>query len=200
MSLWRAPLRQPGALIALALLTAVTACAGSDSSPPRDDAAQTQAATTTRDSFDPCSLVTTEEVAAAVGWQPTRVKPVTGGGGVGFCDYETADSLASTGTVQKVEVGIGKCPYNIPCYEDLPKFKSSQELAEYRRKGYTGSYEGVAKVEPLEGWGMPAIHQDMLGVHSVELYVGHNRLAYVFTYTNFDVAKGLAEKMLQRIH
>jgi len=185
-------------MMALLLPAAMTACAPSDAPPAGDNAAQTQAAATVDDSFDPCALVTVDEVAAAVGWQPAAVTPTTGAGGTGTCNYLGADSLAAV--VQRVEVGIDKCPYNMPCYEDLPNFQSSQDLAEYREKGYTGSYAGAATVEPLEGWSVPAIHQDMLGVHSVELYVGPNRLAYVVTYADFDVARGLAEKMMARIH
>lgn len=185
-----------GRLVAIAAVTMLAACGGGpDAQAAADDAAQAQAAAD--DSFDPCSLVTREEVAAALGWQPTSVTPSKGEGGIGTCYYGTADSLAMP--PQKVEVGIQKCPFNIPCYEDLPRFDSGEELAEYRLKAYEGAYAGAAKVEPLDGFGVPAIHQDMLGLHSVELYVGPNRLAYVTTFTNFDIAKGLAEKLMARI-
>lgn len=198
MSAWRAPLRHPGVAIAFLLPVTMAACGRSDAPPAQDTAGKSQAAATVDDSFDPCALVTTAEVAAAVGWQPTKVEPAKYGNGMGKCDYSTADSMAMP--PQKVSVGIEKCPYNMPCYEDLPKFKSSQELAQYRLKGYEGAYEGAAKVDPLEGWGVPAIHQDMLGLHSVELYVAPNRLAYVTTFTDLDIAKGMAKKMQARIH
>jgi hypothetical protein len=169
---------------------------GSDTQPAADGAGQ-PAAATSAGSFDPCALLTVEEVSAAVGWQPTTVVPSTQGDGMGTCAYGTGDNLAMP--PQKVEVGVLKCPYNVPCYEDMPDFGSSQELVEYRMKAYEGAYAGAATVEPLDGLGMPAIHQDMLGLHSVEMYVARNRLAYVTTFTNAEVARALAEKVLARI-
>ena len=193
----RDPLHRFAAVVAVLMLGGASACGGPDAQPADGGADQPQAAAAADDSFDPCALLTAEEVTAAVGWQPTQVKPVKQGGGLGVCDYSTADSLAMP--PQKVEVGILKCPYNIPCYEDLPNFGSSQELADYRKKDYEGGmYADAATIAPLEGLGVPALHQDLLGLHSVEMYVGHNRLAYVTTFTDLQTARSLADKVLPR--
>jgi len=178
----------------------LAACGGQDTPPPavaEDEPAATASARPASGSFDPCTLLTKEEVAAAVGWQPVKVESVPWEDGMGKCQF--AGGKSGLMPPQELEAGILKCPTNMPCYEDLPNFASSKELAAWRTKLYEGSpYAGVATITPLEGMRVPAIDHDM-GVHAIEMYIARNRLAYVQTWAGADTARALAEKVLARI-
>lgn len=184
-----------GRLFALAL---AAACGGGDrQAQPAADAAADAPSAAAAASFDPCALVTADEVEAAVGWKPAAVEPYPQPNGTGHCKYTGAGGMTG-GVPEQLDVGIGVCPTNMPCTE-LPEFASSAELAAYRRKGYEGANAGLdPTIEPVEGLGVPAIRHELAGLLAVEMAIGGKRLAYVETWAPFEAARGLAEKVLAR--
>jgi len=184
-----------GVLLAFAL---AAACGGGEpQSQPAADAVADAPSAAAAASFDPCALLTAEEVEAAVGWKPATAEPYPQANGTGHCKYTGAGGMTG-GMPEQLDVGIGVCLTNMPCAE-LPEFASSAELAAYRRKGYEGANAGLdPTIEPVEGLGVPAIRHELAGLLAVEMAIGGKRLAYVETWAPFEVARGLAEKALAR--
>ena len=98
---------------------------------------------------------------------------------------------------REVEAGVSVCPTNMPCTE-LPDFKSSAEMVEYRRKGYEGTSWGEPNIAAIEGLGVPAIEHELAGLRSVEMFIGNKKLAYVTTWAASEPTRALAEKVLAR--
>lgn len=195
--------RSASFLVPLAAVWLVSACGGEKKA---SEGAQKSPASTTRTraplSFDPCALLTAAEVEAAVGWKPLTSE-ASGSEGYGSCRF-TGKKDPMILPPQSVEVGIGKCVTNMPCSEPLPDFRSSEEMAQYRIKGYGngkfGAFEGVKpEVVPLKDFGVPAIDHELATNRSVEMLVGHERLAYVTTWVGPGPTRDLAKKALARI-
>lgn len=174
---------------ALVLLAGAAACGGKPDAPapPPPPAAA---------AFDHCTLLTADEIQAALGWRPTEVTPISANN-AGHCKYQANPTAVPA--PQTVRAGIGVCPTNMPCTE-LPDFATSAELAAYRKKGYEGG--GMAGLDPvieaIEGMGVPAIRHELAGLQAIEMVIGGKRLAYVETWGSAEVAKALAEKVLAR--
>ena len=183
-------------VLMVAVVIAVSCGGGSE---PVEQAAPATSPPRASASFDPCSLMTREEVQAAVGWTVTQTKPIPQGA-LGHCVY-SGEGMTAEGP-REVDLGIGVCFSNMPCGAGLPAFASSAELAAYRRKGYEGStILGDLKptIEPVEGLGVPAIRHELAGQKSVELGLGRERLAYVELWGSFDAALALAKQLLTRV-
>lgn len=187
-------------LVLLPAACLVLACGGEKKN---TESRQTAAAATSSPKAparDYCALLTKEEVEAAVGWKVTTVKN-NGGAEYGDCTYvgRTDPMILPP---EKVEAGIRYCVTNMPCIQDLPDFRSSGEMAEYRRKGYRdykGVFEGVqANIVPLDGFGVPAIDHELAGMRSIEMQIGHKRVAYVSIWGEATPARDLAKKVLAR--
>ncbi len=162
--------------------------------------ATTATASSTTPSFDYCTLLTKEEVEAAVGWKVLTAE-VVGRGDYGSCTYKgRKDPMILP--PENAEAGVTSCVTNFPCYQDLPDFHSSEEMAQYRRqryKDYKGAFEGVqANIAPLDGFGVPAIDHELAGMRSIEMQIGHKRVAYVSIWGDAGPARELAKKVLAR--
>ena len=149
---------------------------------------------------DFCTLLTREEVEAAAGWKVTSVKN-NGGAEYGDCTY-TGRTEATVFPPEKIEAGVLSCVTNMPCTQDLPDFHSSEEMAQWRRKGYQeykGPFEGMqANIVALDGYGVPAIDHELATMRSIEMQLGHKRVAYVSTWGESGPARDLAKKVLAR--
>lgn len=178
----------------------LTACGGERKSAPGQKAA-TAAATPSKPAFDYCTLLTTAEVEAAVGWKVTSAKNNAG------ADYGDCTYVGRTDPMilppEKVEAGVTSCVTNFPCYQDLPDFRSSAEMVQYRLqryKDYKGAFEGMkANVVALDGFGVPAIDHELATLRSVEMQIGHKRVAYVTTWGAAGPTHDLARKVLARV-
>ncbi len=150
--------------------------------------------------FDLCSLLKKEEVEAAVGWKVAETKS-SGPGDYGRCTY-TGRTEPTIFPPEKVEVGIISCVTNMPCYEDLPDFRGSDDMARYRRQRYEGQqggFEMKPNIAAVEGFGVPAIDHELAGLRSIEMQIGHKRVAFVSTWGESRPARDLARKVLGRV-
>ena len=153
--------------------------------------------------FDPCKLLTVDEVQAALGWKPaTTERSASRMPGLGNCKYTSAAKVTREGP-QEVSVGIGLCPTNMPCTQ-LPDFANSQEMAKYRKAQYekekgNAMFQNLdPHIVPIEGMGVPAIEHELATLTSIEMAIGHKRLAYVETFGSSKAARALAAKVLAR--
>lgn len=174
------------------------ACAGRESPPAQEAAAPPAAAAS---GIDPCSILTAEEIQAAVGWAVARSEPRSGTG-YANCTW-SSDKGTTAMPPETVEAGLIPCFTNFPCTTvDMPKqFASSAAMAEFRRGLYQGtSYEAMnPTVEPVEGLGVPAIIHELGGLYSMEAFLGEGRMAFVTLWTGADAARSLGEKVLERV-
>ena len=195
---WSAVRRMaPVALLAGLLL----GCGGKDAAPA--DSAAAAAAVPTAGSFDPCTLLTQEEVQAALGWAVAQATP-SARGNLGSCAYKSEKSNTVV-PFEQLDVGITSCFTNLACSTfDMPKaFGSSEAMVEARKKAYEESgnaqYLEMVTITPVEGLGVPAIMHDMATLLTLEMSMADGRLAYVSSWGSAEATRSLAEKMLARV-
>ena len=106
--------------------------------------------------FDPCALLTADEIKSAAGWAPdsSQKKPY---GSTGSCTYFGPNALT-----QNVAILVG---------QGMPEMSDSRKLADWRRKQYADYKVTNATVEPIDDLGVPAIRNEF-GVEGVEMVVG----------------------------
>ena len=194
---WSAVCRMaPVALLAGLLL----GCGGKDAAPGDSAAA---AAVPTAGSFDPCALLTQDEVQAALGWAVAKATP-SARGDLGSCAYVSEKSNTVV-PFEQLDVGITTCFTNLACSTlDMPKsFGSSGAMVEARKKAYEESgnakYLEMVTITPVEGLGVPAIMHDMATLLTLEMSVADGRIAYVSSWGSAEATRSLAEKMLARV-
>jgi len=178
----------------------VVACGGDRKAAQPAGGAAAAASAPATPSFDPCGLATVDEVKAAVGWTPTKAEP-SGQDEYGRCTY-TGRKDPMIDPPENVEIGVLPCVTNMPCGAGLPDFRSSDEMAEYRRKGYEawkGGFEMKPSIVAVQDLGVPAIDHELAGKRSIEMFVGHKRLAYVSTWVASEPTRELAKKVLARV-
>jgi hypothetical protein len=176
-------------------------CGGKDAAPA--GAAAEAPATPAASSFDPCALLTNEEVQAALGWVVAKASPSVNGN-MGGCMYESEKSNMVV-PFEQLNVGVTMCFTNLACSTfDMPKsFSSSGAMVEARKKAYEESgnakYLEMVTITPVEGLGVPAIMHDMATLLSLEMSVGDGRIAYVSAWGSPEATRSLAEKLLARV-
>jgi len=138
----------------------------------------------TAPSVDPCSLLTAEEIEAAVGWKPVKAEP-SSYGGVAVCNYYGPKGMTQT-------VSLLVAP-------GMPKVATSAEMAEWRRK-QTGGYGDVKFViEPVEGLGVPAIRNEVEGAGLATIEAAAKGVLLDVSTTNLEQSKALVAKALPRL-
>lgn len=181
-----------------AALTAVIGIvAGCARSEPRSSSPEAQASTAGA-SFDPCSLLTKEEVEAVAGWSVAKATPyVTGDRG--HCVYQGEKGNAGL-PPEEVDAGVISCWFNFPCGSDMPHvFASSEALAAYRAKLYEGnSYNLDPQITPLDDVGVPALMHELATLYTMEMWLGDRRLAYVSVWDSDAGARTLGQSLLAR--
>jgi hypothetical protein len=132
-------------LMAVVIGTAACGRAEEDGPAARQEpsrAAQAASGAPAQNSFDPCTLLTADEVQAALGWKPASTDRVVGQiKGTGVCKY-TSEKGTMARVPEQLRVGITVCPTNMPC-TSLPDFASSEEMLAFRKKGYEGQTGGA---------------------------------------------------------
>lgn len=133
--------------------------------------------------FDPCALLTSEEIKSATGWAPdsSQKKPY---GNTGSCIYYGPNALMDNVSIL---VGAG-----------MPDMSDSRKLAEWRRKQYAEYKVPNATVEPIEDLGVPAIRNEF-GVKGVEMVVGKQLVTVSGLTLKADQVKKLAAFVLARM-
>lgn len=189
-------------LLLLSLASFVAACGGEKPNAQSGKKVAASAAAESKPSFDPCALLTKEEVEAAVGWKVAKTE-VSGRGDYGHCVYSgRTDPMILP--PEKAEAGILPCVNNGNCFQDLPDFRSSEEMAQWRSKQLEenkGAFEGLKpNVVPLKDYGVPAIDDELASMRSIDMQIGHKRVAYVSTWVAAEPTRELAKKVLARAH
>lgn len=193
------PPRARSASLVVSVLTTAVALIGCRQSKPQStvsgSTAQPAASTA---SFDPCALLTNDEVQAAVGWAVVKATPyVTGDRG--HCVYQ-GEKGKTVLPPEEVDAGVVPCWPNFPCASDMPKkFSDSAALAAYVAKlyeGYSANFD--PEITPLEDLGVPAIMHELATLYSTEMWLGYKRLAFVSVWSSESGARSLGEKVLAR--
>lgn len=166
--------------LVIALL--VAACGG-ESSESRAQAGS-GGASASNDDFDPCALVTAEEVQAATGWAPDTSAAKTYGT-TKTCAIHGGDAMK-----QSVVIVVAR---------PAPKVSSSAELADRRTRAAASSPEIKMTFTPIEDLGMPAVRSEVEGaaVPTVEVVVGNHVVGV--TASDFESSKTLAGKAAARL-
>ena len=133
-------------------------------------------------SFDPCTLLTYDEIKSAVGWKPDSATK-KGYGTTGTCTYHGPNAM-----LQNVAVMVG---------QGLADMSDSKKMAAWRAKQYVDNKITDAIVEPIGDLGVPAIRNEF-GVVSVEMAVGTQLLTVTGLSVKFEQAKKLAAFALAR--
>lgn len=167
--------------VTLAAALTVAGCSSGETanSAKNADAPSTAAAS----KLDPCSVVTPEEVKAAVGW--TVQKSQLNGA---VCNFTGPNELND---MVAVLISAGMQPMS-----------SSEEMANWRRAQTKGeSYKDIKFIiEPIPDLGVPAIRNELEGVSGmagVESYV-RGRLLTITTPT-LEGSKALTRSAIKRI-
>jgi hypothetical protein len=140
-------------------------------------------AATAQTNFDPCALLTSEEIKSAAGWAPdsSQKKPY---GNTGSCTYFGPNAM-----LQNVAILVG---------QGMPDMSDSRKLADWRRKQYADYKVTNATVEPIEDLGVPAIRNEF-GVEGVEMVVGKQLVTVSGLTLKADQVKKLAGFVLARM-
>ena len=191
------PLSPRSRSVAVGALVAAVAVIGCGQSKPQSAAAATETAASAA-SFDPCALLTKDEVQAAVGWAVVKATPYVNGDR-GHCVYQ-GEKARTVLPPEEVEAGVIPCWTNFPCDSDMPKeFGNSAALAAYRMKLYEGnSYNLDPRITPIEDLGVPAIMHELATFYSMEMWLGYHQLAYVSVWGSESGARSLGQKVLER--
>jgi hypothetical protein len=130
----------------------------------------------------PCKLLTTSEVAAAVGWKPTDPKEKT---------YGTTSTCTFTGNALKHQTVV------LVISKPAPKVASSAAFAALRTER-AKKLELDTKVTPMEGLGAPAIRSEDEGSPPTLEAVVKGRVLGVSAAT-FEAAQALARAAIPRM-
>jgi hypothetical protein len=174
-----------GRLGALLTFCLAAACGGGDAPKAAAMSPASQAETPrTTPGIDPCSLLTAEEIEAAVGWKPVKTEPGSYGG-VAVCNY-----YGPKGMSQNVSLLVAP---------GMPKVANSAEMAEWRKK-QTGGYGDVKFViEPVEGLGVPAIRNEVEGAGLATIEAAAKGVLLDVSTPNLEQSKALVAKALPRL-
>jgi hypothetical protein len=172
-------------LVAFLTLSFAVACGGSEAPKAAAMSAASHAETPKNTpGIDPCSLLTAEEIQAAVGWKPVKAEP-SSYGGVAVCNY-----YGPKGMSQNVSLLVAP---------GMPKVANSAEMAEWRKK-QTGGYGDVKFViEPVEGLGVPAIRNEVEGAGLATIEAAAKGVLLDVSTPNLEQSKALVAKALPRL-
>lgn len=164
----------------LTIFLPLVACGGErtaeQASPPGQEVA-------TQTSFDPCALLTAEEIMSAVGWSPDSSQKKAYGT-TGNCTYFGPNAM-----LQQVSLLVG---------QGMPDMSDSRKMADWRAKQYTDYKVTDAVVEPIEGLGVPAIRNEY-GIVAIEMAVGTQLVTVSSLTAKFEQVRKLAESVLARM-
>lgn len=170
---------RPFIAMASLLSLAILGCGGSEQTDHAEPQGDTAAAQT---DFDPCALLTFDEITSAVGWTPdSSAKKAYGT--TGNCTYYGPNPYT-----QVVAVLVG---------QGMPDMSDSKKMADWRSAQYKDSKVADFTVEPVEGLGVPAIRNEF-GVVAVEMAVKDQLVSVSSLTASFDQVRKLAGFVLAR--
>lgn len=173
-------MRPAFAVTSLLTFALFAGCGGSEQTDqtqaPPEAAAQTD--------FDPCALLTFDEISETVGWKPdSSVKKAYGT--TGNCTYHGPNAYT-----QVVAVLVG---------QGMPDMSDSRKMADWRSAQYKESKVPVTEfiVEPVEGLGVPAIRNEF-GSVAIEMAVKDQLVSVSSLTASFDQVRKLAGYVVAR--
>jgi hypothetical protein len=146
-------------------------------------ATQESASTDRAQDFDPCSLLTREEISSAMSWTPDSSQHKWYGT-TGNCTWFGPGSIPKT-----VALLVG---------QGMSDMSSSAAMAEWRAKQYKNSGITDAIVEPVEGLEVPAIRNELGGVAAVEMAI-KGKLVTISSIADFAQVRALAQPVPARM-
>jgi uncharacterized protein DUF3558 len=135
--------------------------------------------------LDACSLLTAEEIEAAVGWKSAKAEP-SSYGGTAVCNFS-----GPKGVSQSLSLLVAP---------GMPNVASSTEMAQWRRQQTKGYGDIKFIIEPVEGLGVPAIRNEVgevPGMATIE--AAANGVLLDVTSSTMEEAKVLAAKAIKRL-
>lgn len=176
-------IRIPSAQLLLSLLL-IAACSEGENANTAATAAPTAQKAAAPVNIDACTLLTSEEVQAAVGWKVAKTIPMTNTTG---CNYMHENELENVAVI----VSAG-----------MQTMASSEQMAEWRIAQTKGkSYSDIKFViNPITDLGVPAIEnriEGMTGLVGVESYVRGRLLT--LTATSLEASKTLSRAAISRL-
>jgi hypothetical protein len=135
--------------------------------------------------IEACSLLTPEEIEAAVGWKSVKAEP-SAYGSTAVCNF-----YGPKGMSQSVSLLVAP---------GMPAVANSTEMAEWRKKQTEGYGDIKFTIEPVEGLGVPAIRNEIgqvPGLAAIEVAV--KGVLLDVTSSTLEEAKALAAKAIPRL-
>jgi hypothetical protein len=133
---------------------------------------------------DVCALLTPSEIAAVTGAKVSEIKPDSHGA-VGTCNYQVGEQLFPVVTLVLAP--------------NMPKVSSSAEMAAWRSKQGTSFGDVKIIITPVEGLGVPAIHNEVEGTGLVTVEAAAKGMLLDVTTSSLEMSKALAVKAIARI-
>lgn len=161
-----------------ALLSSMALGCGGDNVPQTANPVAEAAAPSS--SLDPCSLLTYDEIASAVGWKPDSSTKEAGN-----CTYHGPSAYT-----QNIMILLG---------QGMPDMPDSRALREWRAKQYANYTKANAIVEPIEGLGVPAIRNEFGSTVAVEMVVGKQLVTVTGSTLKHEEVQRLAGFVLARM-
>ena len=153
-------------------------CGGNEEA--RSVAQQTAVA---QSSFDPCALLTADEIKSTLGWAPdSSTKKAYGT--TGTCNYFGPNAVEQQVSLL---VGVG-----------LAAMSDSRKMADWRAKQYADYKVSDAIVEPVSDLGVPAIRNEF-GIVAIEMAVGSRLVTVSSLSAKFDKVHALAALVLAHL-
>jgi hypothetical protein len=175
-------MRPAFAMTSLLTFALFPGCGGSEQT---DQTLATPEAAVAQSDFDPCALLTFDEISETVGWKPdSSVKKAYGT--TGNCTYHGPNAYT-----QVVSVLVG---------QGMPDMSDSRKMADWRSAQYKESKVPATEfiVEPVEGLGVPAIRNEF-GVATVEMAVKDQLVSVTSLAAPFDQVRKLAGFVAARV-
>lgn len=132
--------------------------------------------------FDPCQLLTADEIQSSLAWRPDSAR------GSVYGTTGTCNHFGPGGMSQQVTVVVG---------QGMRAIATSADMATWRKEQYKG-YDVGAIVEPIEGLGVPAIRNEVAGLVSIEMVVA-GKLVSVGAMSPLDRVRNLAAVVVSRV-
>ena len=171
------------ATVLVALFSWLAACGARDQAPKESAQAAGEPARNAP-ALDACSLLTGEEIEAAVGWKPAKAEPSTYGA------TATCNFYGPQGFTQTVSLVVAP---------GMPQVSSSTDMAAWRTEQTKGYADVKFIIEPVEGLGVPAIRNEIEGTGMATIEAAAKGMLLDVTSKTLEASKALVAKALPRL-
>ncbi len=170
-----------GALLSLSL---GASCGGGNESSKTSATSAAARSEPAKSKIDACSLLTAEEIEAAVGWKSVKAEP-SSYGGTAVCNFYGPQGMAQS-------VSLLVAP-------GMPKVANSSEMAAWRKEQTEGYGDIKFIIEPVEGLGVPAIRNEVEGTQLATIESAVKGVLLDVTTANLEHSKALTKNALPRL-